>query len=103
MTTKKKRSSSNSVVQATLACGIIKFEALKRILWGNWFHEIIRSLESNSYFCILIFHIMAKNYWLLKSEPTAYSIDDLKRDGKTEWTGVRNYQARNTMRDSMSK
>jgi predicted RNA-binding protein with PUA-like domain len=46
---------------------------------------------------------MAKNYWLLKSEPSAYSIDDLKRDGKTEWTGVRNYQARNTMRDSMSK
>ena len=44
---------------------------------------------------------MAKQYWLLKSEPSAYSIDDLKRDGKTEWTGVRNYQARNTMRDSM--
>lgn len=46
---------------------------------------------------------MGKQYWLLKTEPTAYSIDDLKRDGKTEWTGVRNYQARNTMRDSMSK
>ncbi len=46
---------------------------------------------------------MAKNYWLLKSEPSSYSIDDLKRDGKTDWTGVRNYQARNTMRDSMKK
>ncbi len=46
---------------------------------------------------------MAKNYWLLKSEPSSYSIDDLKRDGKTDWTGVRNYQARNTMRDSMTK
>jgi predicted RNA-binding protein with PUA-like domain len=46
---------------------------------------------------------MAKQYWLLKSEPSSYSIDDLKRDGKTDWTGVRNYQARNTMRDSMSK
>ena len=40
-------------------------------------------------------------YWLIKSEPDAYSIDDLKRDGKTPWTGVRNYQARNFMRDQM--
>src|SRR3954463_14185490 len=39
------------------------------------------------------------NYWLLKSEPSAYSIDDLKRDKKTAWEGVRNYQARNFMRD----
>lgn len=42
------------------------------------------------------------NYWLLKSEPSAYSIDDLARDGATAWTGVRNYQARNFMRDEMS-
>ncbi len=42
-----------------------------------------------------------KNYWLLKSEPGAYSIDDLKRDKKTAWTGIRNYQARNFMRDGM--
>lgn len=40
-------------------------------------------------------------YWLLKSEPTSYSIDDLKRDGTTSWDGVRNYQARNFMRDDM--
>jgi len=40
-------------------------------------------------------------YWLMKSEPTAYSIDDLKRDGSTSWEGVRNYQARNFMRDEM--
>jgi predicted RNA-binding protein with PUA-like domain len=40
-------------------------------------------------------------YWLIKSEPDAYSIDDLKRDKKTPWTGVRNYQARNFMRDQM--
>jgi predicted RNA-binding protein with PUA-like domain len=46
---------------------------------------------------------MAKNYWLLKSEPTAYSIDDLKRDGSTDWTGIRNYQARNTIRDQMQR
>lgn len=41
------------------------------------------------------------NYWLVKSEPSAYSIQDLKRDGKTDWSGVRNYQARNFMRDQM--
>jgi len=39
--------------------------------------------------------------WLMKSEPSVYSIDDLQRDGKTLWTGVRNYQARNFMRDAM--
>lgn len=44
---------------------------------------------------------MAKRYWLMKSEPNAYSIDDLKRDGTTPWEGVRNYQARNMMRDDM--
>ncbi|MGZ5434113.1 MAG: EVE domain-containing protein [Thermoanaerobaculia bacterium] len=38
-------------------------------------------------------------YWLMKSEPSAYSIDDLRRDGSTNWNGVRNYQARNFMRD----
>ena len=34
-------------------------------------------------------------YWLLKSEPDVFSIDDLQRDGTTTWDGVRNYQARN--------
>jgi predicted RNA-binding protein with PUA-like domain len=38
-------------------------------------------------------------HWLMKSEPSAYSIDDLQRDGSTNWNGVRNYQARNFMRD----
>jgi predicted RNA-binding protein with PUA-like domain len=38
-------------------------------------------------------------YWLIKSEPDAYSIDDLKRDKKTPWEGVRNFQARNHMRE----
>lgn len=42
------------------------------------------------------------NYWLMKSEPSTYSIEDLKRDKKTHWDGVRNYQARNFMRDSMN-
>ena len=40
-------------------------------------------------------------YWLMKCEPDAYTIDDLKRDGRTSWEGVRNYQARNLMRDDM--
>lgn len=40
-------------------------------------------------------------YWLMKSEPSAYSIDDLARDGTTNWNGIRNYQARNSMRDDM--
>ncbi len=40
-------------------------------------------------------------YWLFKSEPDAYSWDDLVRDRRTEWEGVRNYQARNLMRDEM--
>ncbi len=40
-------------------------------------------------------------YWLIKSEPDAYSIDDLARDKQTPWSGVRNYQARNFMRDQM--
>ena len=38
------------------------------------------------------------SYWLMKSEPSAYSIDDLERDGVTLWDGIRNYQARNFMR-----
>lgn len=44
---------------------------------------------------------MAKRYWLMKSEPETYSIDDLERDGTTQWEGIRNYQARNFMRDDM--
>ncbi|MEJ2258238.1 MAG: EVE domain-containing protein [Woeseiaceae bacterium] len=40
-------------------------------------------------------------YWLMKSEPDTYSIDDLERDGREPWDGIRNYQARNMMRDDM--
>lgn len=40
-------------------------------------------------------------YWLMKSEPHVYSYDDLISDGSTHWDGVRNYQARNFMRDDM--
>lgn len=44
---------------------------------------------------------MPKRYWLMKCEPAAYTIDDLARDRVTSWEGVRNYQARNMMRDEM--
>jgi predicted RNA-binding protein with PUA-like domain len=37
-------------------------------------------------------------YWLIKSEGTCYSIDDLKKDKRTPWSGIRNFQARNHMR-----
>ena len=40
-------------------------------------------------------------YWLMKCEPAAYTIEDLQRDKVTSWEGVRNYQARNFMRDRM--
>ena len=40
---------------------------------------------------------MSKRFWLMKSEPESYSIDDLARDGHTHWDGVRNYKARNNM------
>lgn len=39
-----------------------------------------------------------KNYWLVKSEPDSYSWSDLVADGKTSWTGVRNFTARNNLR-----
>ena len=46
---------------------------------------------------------MAKNYWLMKSEPNTFSIHDLEKSPTqtTHWDGVRNYQARNFMRDKM--
>src|SRR4051794_14268568 len=42
------------------------------------------------------------NYWLVKQEPNSYSFEDFRNEGKTDWTGVRNYTARNNLR-SMSK
>jgi predicted RNA-binding protein with PUA-like domain len=46
---------------------------------------------------------MPRRYWLLKCEPAAYTIADLERDGRTGWEGVRNFQARNFMRDEMQE
>ncbi len=42
---------------------------------------------------------MATNYWLVKQEPEAYSWADFVKDQKTDWTGIRNYQARNNLRE----
>jgi len=41
------------------------------------------------------------NYWLMKTEPDVFSIEDLKKKKRSGWDGVRNYQARNFMRDGM--
>lgn len=46
---------------------------------------------------------MPQRHWLMKCEPSAYAIDDLERDGRTCWEGVRNFQARNFMRDVMQE
>ncbi|MCB9063373.1 MAG: EVE domain-containing protein [Halobacteriovoraceae bacterium] len=44
---------------------------------------------------------MSEKYWLMKTEPDVFSIDDLKKVKIEHWDGVRNYQARNFMRDEM--
>ena len=49
-----------------------------------------------------MFRARKRNYWLLKSEPDVFSINDLKTCGLTCWDGVRNYQARNFLRDEMA-
>ena len=46
---------------------------------------------------------MPKKYWLFKSEPNAFSLRDLKRSRTTYWEGVRNYQARNLLRDEVQQ
>jgi predicted RNA-binding protein with PUA-like domain len=46
---------------------------------------------------------MANNYWLVKQEPEAYSWDQFVRDGRTAWTGVRNFLARNHLRAMREK
>ena len=45
--------------------------------------------------------IESTGFWLFKSEPGTYSIEDLAREGRTLWDGIRNYQARNFIRDTM--
>jgi predicted RNA-binding protein with PUA-like domain len=45
---------------------------------------------------------MVRRHWLVKTDPDSYATEDLAREGTTEWWGVRNYLARNYMRDEMS-
>ncbi|MBL8752965.1 MAG: EVE domain-containing protein [Planctomycetes bacterium] len=45
--------------------------------------------------------VPARRYWLFKSEPGSYSFDQFERDRRTFWSGVRNYQARNLLRDDI--
>jgi len=52
-------------------------------------------LQFEKYFVLLIINKM--NYWLVKSESSTYSWDDLVKDGRTHWDGIRNYQARNNL------
>jgi predicted RNA-binding protein with PUA-like domain len=49
----------------------------------------------------MVSEIMSQ-FWLVKQEPTAYSWDQFVADGKTDWTGVRNFQARNSLRNMKS-
>jgi len=46
---------------------------------------------------------VAQQYWLFKAEPEDYSLEQFKKDKKTYWDGVRNYQARNFLRDSIKR
>jgi predicted RNA-binding protein with PUA-like domain len=57
----------------------------------------LRSDNIRSRFCFYLFTftLLYLKYWLVKSEPAAYSWTDFVRDGSTAWTGVRNFQARN--------
>lgn len=43
------------------------------------------------------FNAVLMNYWLVKQEPSSYSFEDFQKEGRTDWTGVRNYQARNNL------
>jgi len=48
-------------------------------------------------------YLLTKKYWLMKTEPDAFSIDDLKRKRCEHWDGIRNYQSRNFLRDELKK
>jgi predicted RNA-binding protein with PUA-like domain len=50
---------------------------------------------------LFVFCLKSMNYWIFKSEPHVFSFDDLRRVRVEPWSGVRNYQARNFMRDQM--
>jgi predicted RNA-binding protein with PUA-like domain len=56
-----------------------------------------------SIFYLYLLCYLYMNYWLFKTEPTSYSIDDLQKEKSTLWTGIRNYQVRNFLRDDIKK
>lgn len=59
-------------------------------------------VETFRKFCRICLVMKQTRYWLMKSEPSTFSIDDLAKEKKTLWEGVRNYQARNFMKADMS-
>src|ERR1700739_1703874 len=67
--------------------------------------QLLQLLQLLALCCFLLFNLYStcyrcvmSQYWLVKQEPTAYSWDQFVADGKTDWTGVRNFQARNNLR-----
>ena len=62
--------------------------------------ELLKPVEPKSYPPSLVDHLPAR-HWLLKTEPDVFSFHDLLRKGTERWDGVRNFQARNFMRDEM--
>jgi predicted RNA-binding protein with PUA-like domain len=59
---------------------------------GRFAYILLFNFHSKCYRCVML------QYWLVKEEPSAYSWDQFVADGKTDWTGVRNFQARNNLR-----
>jgi predicted RNA-binding protein with PUA-like domain len=68
-------------------------------MYEKIYFDYLIGLNNYNNFYSIIQHIM--KYWLFKSEPSNYSIKDLEKDKKTFWEGIRNYQARNMIRDTM--
>jgi len=60
--------------------------------------EVARTISALESPRLTWYRWLMPRYWLVKQEPTAYSWDQFVKDGKTDWTGVRNFQARNNLR-----
>lgn len=67
-------------------------------LWAKTDREMSHDSRKMSILRAYVMVASAMPYWLLKSDPETYSWDDLVRDKETDWTGVRNFQARNNLR-----
>lgn len=86
--------------------GIPKLQILVDVVYesedvftAGFFHTLVLRRRFVEYRGLV--KMMAEKYWLMKSEPDVFSIGDLARKGVSAWDGVRNYQARNFMRDHM--